>query len=93
MRIIGQIEHPTLKITVFKTGERISVKFENEGYEQTFKLGQEDPLATLSGVQQWADAELLQAVQNTFQQMHRARLAAQIRAFPPPEAVIFEDII
>ncbi len=93
MRIIGQIEHPTLKITVFKTGERISVKFENEGYEQTFKLGQDDRLATLAGVQQWADAGLLEEVQTTFQHMHRTRLSAQARAFPAAREVVFEDII
>ena len=42
MRIIGQIEHPDLKITVFKSDNRISVKFENEGYEQIFKLGADE---------------------------------------------------
>lgn len=93
MRIIGQIEHPTLKISVFKTGERISVKFENEGCEQTFKLGQDDRLATLEGIRQWADAALLEQVQTGFQHLHQARLAALDRAFPPVQAVVFEDII
>ncbi len=93
MRIIGQIEHPTLKITVFKMNERISVKFENEGYEQTFKLGQDDRLATLEGVRHWVDAILLEQVQITFQHLHHARLAALDRAFPPAQAIIFEEII
>ena len=93
MRIIGHLEHPTLKITVFKMGERLSVKFENEGYEQTFKLGQDDRLATLADVQGWADASLLEQVQAGFQQMHRTRLAALDRAFPPAQTVVFEDII
>ncbi|MCY7326916.1 MAG: hypothetical protein LH618_00040 [Saprospiraceae bacterium] len=93
MRIIGHIEHPTLKITVFKMGERISVKFENGGYEQTFKLGQDDRLANLAAVQQWADATLLQQVQATFQQLHQAHLAALERAFPTAQMVVFEDII
>ena len=34
MRILGYLEHPTLKITVFKMDNRISVKFENSLYEQ-----------------------------------------------------------
>ena len=93
MRIIGQIEHPSLKITVFKMNERISVKFENEGYEQTFKLGQDDRLARLESVQQWVDAGMLEQVQITFQQMHRTRLAALDRAFPPAETPVFEEII
>ncbi len=93
MRIIGQIEHPTLKITVFKMNERISLKFENEGYEQTFKLGQDDRLSTLDAVQRWVDAALLEQVQITFQHLHRARLAALDRAFPPDQSVVFEEII
>ncbi len=93
MRIIGQIEHTSLKITVFKMNERISVKFENEGYEQTFKLGQDDRLAGLEQVQQWVDAAMLEQVQLTFQQMHRTRLAAMDRAFPQSETAAFEEII
>lgn len=38
MRIIGYIEHPGMKITVFKTDTRISVKFETGFYEQTYKF-------------------------------------------------------
>jgi hypothetical protein len=93
MRIIGQLEHPTLKITVFKMNERVSVKFENEGYEQTFKLGQDDRLASLGGVRHWVDAALLEQVQLTFQQMHHSRLAALDRAFPPAQDLVFEEII
>ncbi|MEO6760210.1 MAG: hypothetical protein ABIO24_12205 [Saprospiraceae bacterium] len=93
MRIIGEIEHPNLKITVFKMNERVSVKFENEGYEQTFKLGQDDRLASLEGVQKWVDPSLLEQVQNTFREMHRSRLSALDRAFPPAQAIVFEEII
>jgi len=93
MRIIGHIEHPTLKITVFKMNERISVKFENEGYEQTFKLGQDERLSTLEGVQQWIAGGLLEQVQTTFQHMHHARLSALDRAFPAAQAIVFEEII
>lgn len=93
MRIIGEIEHPSLKITVFKMNERLSVKFENEGYEQTFKLGQDDRLASLEGVRLWVDPALLEQVQNTFQHMHRNRLSALDRAFPPAQGIVFEEII
>ena len=83
MRIIGQIEHPTLKITVFKMSERVSIKFENEGYEQTFKLGQDERLANMDGLQHWVDAALLEQVQITFQHMHRTRLDALGPGFSP----------
>lgn len=93
MRIIGTIDHPSLKISVFKSDQRISVKFENALYEQTFKLGTDERLATVEAVRQWADAALIEAVQAGFQQMHRARMAALERAFPQGEAQPFEEII
>lgn len=93
MRIIGDIPHPTLKISVFKSDQRISVKFENALYEQTFKLGTDDRLATVEAVTQWVDGALLADVQAGFQQMHRARLAAMARAFPDTATDVFEEII
>ena len=33
MRIVGDIEHPRLKITVFKNDGRFSLKFENGKYK------------------------------------------------------------
>jgi len=51
MRIIGHIEHPSLKISVFRYEGRTSVKFETALYEQTFKLGDDERFATLEGVQ------------------------------------------
>lgn len=93
MRIIGTIDHPTLKISVFKSDQRISVKFENALYEQTFKLGTDERLETVEAVAKWIDVPLLEAVQAGFQQMHRARMGALERAFPKGEAMRFEEII
>lgn len=93
MRIIGDIPHPHLKITVFKMSERVSVKFENEGYEQTYKLGQDERVSTLEGVQQVIDAAFIQQVLQLMQQMHQSRIAAFGRAFHPPGEEAFEDII
>jgi hypothetical protein len=93
MRIIGEIPHPELKISIFKMAERISVKFENAQYEQTFKLGTDDRFQTVEGVQQWADEALIAQVMANFRQMHAARMAATQRAFPPVEEEVFEEII
>lgn len=93
MRIIGDIPHPTLKISVFKSDQRISVKFENALYEQTFKLGTDERLATVEAVAQWADSTLLAEVQSGFQQMHRTRMAAMARTFPAKATDVFEEII
>jgi hypothetical protein len=93
MRIIGHIEHPNLKITVFRMDHRTSVKFENAMYEQTFKLGHDERLATLEAVRQFVDASFIEQVLGHFQQMHQTRMAAHGRAFPVETGVAFEEII
>lgn len=93
MRIIGQIEHPQLKITVFKMENRISVKFENSLYEQTFKLGEDERLGELEQVQKLIDAPFLEQVQAGFRMMHQTRLSAYDRIFPAPQQPEFETII
>lgn len=94
MRILGHIDHPQLKITVFKMDNRISVKFESPLYEQTYKLGQDDRLNTLEAITNLIDPEFIHRVQETMQQMHRTRLEALPRAFPlAHESDTFEEII
>jgi hypothetical protein len=93
MRIIGTIPHPHLKISIFKMNERISVKFENERYEQTFKLGTDERFQSVAGVEHWMDATLLEQVTAHFRAMHASALAATARAFPATEEALFEEII
>lgn len=93
MRVIGHIEHPDLKITVFKSDNRISVKFENEGYEQTFKMGADERLASVEAIRQWADPILIASVLERMQHMHRDRLSALLRSFPLENQSEFETII
>lgn len=93
MRIIGQIEHPSLKISVFKNEGRTSVKFETAHYEQTYKLGDDERFSTLEGVKQFVDNSLLERTLEIFRQMHRARLDVMTRQFPVQAGVIFETII
>lgn len=93
MRIIGNIEHPLLKITIFKMDNRISVKFENTLYEQTFKLGDDDRVAQLETIRQLVDASFIEQVQTTFRQMHQTKLAGFARLLPVQEHAGFEHII
>ena len=93
MRIIGQIDHPTLKISVFRMDNRFSVKFENEAYEQTFKLGADEHLNNLESIKTWVDQSLLEEVLHGMRQMHQSRLSALTRAFPDASAAEFEAII
>ena len=93
MRIVGYIEHPTLKITVFKNDGRSSVKFETALYEQTFKLGDDERFSSLEGVQALVDNQMLNRVLEGFRQMHAARLESIARNFLPETSVSFEEII
>ncbi len=93
MRIIGTIPHPLLKISVFKMDGRISVKFENAGFEQTFKLGEDDRYSNLEAVQCWVDTPLIESVLERMADMHRSRLAADSRLFFHATEQEFEEIL
>ncbi|MDO8369029.1 MAG: hypothetical protein Q7T20_19685 [Saprospiraceae bacterium] len=93
MRIIGSIEHPSLKISVFKNDGRTSVKFETSLYEQTFKMGDDERFNTLEGVQKIVDDPMIEKIMEGFRQMHSTRLEAMARNYPVQAGEIFEEII
>jgi hypothetical protein len=93
MRIIGQINHPSLKISVFKNEQRVSVKFENPFYEITWKLGSDERFQSLETIEQLLDETALQEVQLQLQQLHATRLAALARCFPATGEQEFDVII
>ncbi len=93
MRILGHIEHSSLKITVFKMDNRISVKFENPWYEQTYKFRQDEHLNDLADVQRLVDPAFIADIAQNMQQMHQTRHAAENRFFPTTEEDEFEQII
>ncbi|MBN8684769.1 MAG: hypothetical protein J0L99_19110 [Chitinophagales bacterium] len=94
MRIIGTLPHPTLRISVFRNDGRSSIKFENEHYEQSFKLGSDDRFLDWKNIEQLVDAQMIQQVQETFQRMHRNRLESMARFSAAQEASLqFDEII
>ncbi|PHN06378.1 hypothetical protein [Flavilitoribacter nigricans] len=93
MRIIGYIEHPELKITIFKMDTRISVKFEKGYLEQTFKFRQANGLEGAKEIRQLVDAKFLGQVEDQFSQMEALHEAAITTHFPPEPADEFDDII
>jgi hypothetical protein len=93
MRIIGYLEHAYLKITVFQMDNRISVKFENDFAEQTFKLRIQEGLANLSDVKALIDPEFTAQVEARFAQMRQQLSVALERKLPPSNDDIFENII
>jgi hypothetical protein len=46
MRVVAEIPHPVMKISIFAWNEKYHLKFEAGPFEQTYKIGQMD----LSGV-------------------------------------------
>lgn len=92
MRIIGHIDHPTLKITVFKMDNKLSVKFETGLYEQTFKFRESDELNDFATMQQLVDEQLVNEVMENFAKMHHLKNEALGRYLPKAK-VEFEEII
>ncbi len=92
MRIIGNIDHPTLKITVFKMDNKLSVKFETGLYEQTFKFRESDELNDFATMQQLVDEQLVNEVMENFARMHHLKNEALGRFLPKVKAE-FEEII
>lgn len=93
MRIIGEIEHPSLKITLFKMDNRLSVKFESGFYEQTYKFRTGDGLETAEDLRKIVDEGFIQAVDEQFAVLHRIKTEALTRQAPPAEEDEFETII
>ena len=42
MRVVGEIPHPEIKITIFQWNNRYLIKLEAGAFEQTFKIDQSD---------------------------------------------------
>mgnify|MGYP006281904093 CR=1 FL=1 len=93
MRIVGEIDHPVLKITVFQMNNRLSVKLESGLYEQTYKFRQGEGVDTLDDVRRIVDTEFTQAVLQELQQMHQRKTATLRRHLSPGEEAEFEEII
>lgn len=93
MRIIGEIEHPILKITVFQMDNKLSVKFESGLYEQTYKFRSGEGLDSMEDLRRVLDGPFIEAVMASLKQMHRQRTAAVSRQLPPEPEEEFEEII
>lgn len=93
MRIIGYIEHPVMKITVFKDNGKLSAKFETGLFEQTYKFREMDAMKNLVDVQGLVDAEYQARVMEHFQTMNQTRNQGLDRFLPKVEEEDFEEIV
>lgn len=92
MRIIGYIQHPAMKVTVFKMDNRISVKFEIGLYEQTYKFRISEGLETIADVQRLVDQDFMKKVMDLFEPMHKLKQGGMERHFENLEED-FDEII
>ncbi len=93
MRILGYLDHPILKITVFKTDTRLSIKFENNHFEQTYKFRPTEKTNSLNELRQLVDEPFIEKVMSHFQEMDQDFAAAFERNFPEEEDDDFPEII
>lgn len=94
MRIIGYIEHPVLKISVFKMEHKFSVKFESGFAEQIYKFRQDEHIQHLKDIQNLIDEAFIQKVESILQTMHQERSDLLERKFPQTiDNESFEEII
>ncbi len=93
MRIIGYIEHPAMKITVFKMDNRFSVKFETGMHEQTYKFRAGESVHSMEDIQRMVDSGFQEAVLEIFKSMRLNSMEAQARHSQRPAADEFDQII
>lgn len=68
MRIIGEIPHPEIKITLFSWNNRYLIKLERDLLEQTYKINQFD-LAEESDLQKVVSPTFIQEALDCFESM------------------------
>jgi hypothetical protein len=69
MRVVGDIPHPYCKITIFQTTSRYSVKFEQDGFEQTYKFRIGEAISGLSDVRKIITPSVIEQVIEQFKAM------------------------
>lgn len=70
MRILGQIPHPDLLITVFKSGNKYILKFEVGPFEQTYKFMEAEGMSGFEDVQKLVDSKLINETYQVFDLMN-----------------------
>ncbi|MBK7232615.1 MAG: hypothetical protein IPH93_10215 [Saprospiraceae bacterium] len=71
MRLIGQIPHPKLLISVFKSNQKIIFKFEIGPFEQTYKFLETEQLNDLASATVLVTEEWITNVFATFDEMNQ----------------------
>jgi hypothetical protein len=78
MRVVGEIPHPQLKITIFNWNNRYLIKLERGSFEQTFKVSEFD-VTSEEDLKKMVDPEFLQEAMARFDDMAQSLLKSQQR--------------
>lgn len=70
MRLIGNIAHPKLLISVFKSNDKIIVKFEAGPMEQSYKFIENDKIHDLQSIEKLLTEEVYSSVFEIFDKMY-----------------------
>lgn len=70
MRIVGEIPHPVVKITVLLMNMKYSIKMELGMMEQTFKIRESDYISKLTDIEKLIDETFLQECLVRFELMN-----------------------
>ena len=90
MRIIGELPHPTLKITLMHHG-RYLLKLEDRDVEITYRFRDEEGVAGLDDARRLLDLGLLQSAERTLRDMQSDR--RRFARVAPQHGEQFPDII
>jgi len=91
MRIIGEFDAGDIKITVFKMNERISIKFEKNLLEQTYKFRDGSGINTPDDVLKLSH-HIIEDLKITFTNMAKFRFQG-IQAMQQEEDDMFDEIV
>jgi hypothetical protein len=69
MRVIGNIPHPKLTISIFSLNDKYQVRFEAGPMEQIFKFSQAE-VNGIEGIKQLVDDEFMKLIMNRFNEMY-----------------------
>lgn len=93
MRIAGYIEHPNMKITVFKMDNKFSVKFECGLFEQTYKFRDGEGVESMLDVKKVVDDAFLNEVEQMLSRMQDIKNQSVKRNSSSENSGEFEEII
>ena len=69
MRIVAQVPHPLMKISIFSWNDKYFIEMEAGAYKQTFKIGH-DGVKGLDDVKALCTPDFLEAAMLRFENMH-----------------------